>query len=211
MCDVECEGGRLANRSRNQTKRRKFFELHDSLPEHIRNMFAEAKQLGSGRQAKETEIINAVFSKVGGRYHVDLQNPYFKQHCDRSVIKNAEDSEKAVPFCLAVEKFRDGEAGLRRALEANQLKAFKVNGQVYISWRELSTSQLDSFSNTASTSKAFPPRVLMLSLSSSLALRLCLRVCLRLSACLAVRSSASQHTFTCTGAPVACYVVVAQM
>ena len=75
---------------RDRVKAQKFYEVFDTLPLPIRDMYQATSSLGRGmKRERQTEIINAALKKVNGRYEVDVGNALF------SYSKTREKREKA--------------------------------------------------------------------------------------------------------------------
>ena len=70
------------SRPRNQVLRGKFFAMKDeirNMAPHIVDLFDNAHKEASGKRDTQTEVINNCFKKAGGKWKLDLANPYFQE------------------------------------------------------------------------------------------------------------------------------------
>ena len=66
---------------RSQVLRGKFFQLKDSLPKHIVDLFDNAHRLPEGKRAGQTKIISDLFDKdeSGKRWVLNINKPMFTE------------------------------------------------------------------------------------------------------------------------------------
>lgn len=62
---------------RDQTKQRKFNELEDSLPQNIKDLFNNAGKHPLGKRARQTQLVNQLFSRKDGRLVLQTDSPFF--------------------------------------------------------------------------------------------------------------------------------------
>eukprot|EP00959_Pyramimonas_sp_CCMP1952_P309067 6467832-Pyramimonas_sp.AAC.1 len=118
---------------------RKFLQLKGQLPPQVQKMWGDASSHASGKRARETEIVNNLFNKENGKLVLKLDSPWYTKEIDQVKTKFGEDSSAGIPRSVMVEKFRDGEAGLDRAIEAGGVQEWTVDGVVYCAIRTIKT------------------------------------------------------------------------
>ena len=85
-------------------------------------MFDEAHKHPAGTRARQTEIMNQAFSKgEKGKWTLDLAKPFFQEENAKYEKKFAQDSQEAIPRMLMAEKFKDGDEGVQRMIDAGFL------------------------------------------------------------------------------------------
>ena len=88
--------------------RNKFFQNKETIGEqapHITDLFDNAHKTPEGARQTQTEIIEKCFKKSGGRWVLDLSNPYFKECKQRHMLATWELIEKqvfSIDGCLLV-------------------------------------------------------------------------------------------------------------
>ena len=81
-------------------------------------MFDEAHKHPAGTRARQTQIMNAAFTKQGRGWKLDLAKPLFQEENAKYEKKFANDHQEAIPRMLMAEKFRDGDEGVERMIRA---------------------------------------------------------------------------------------------
>ena len=64
---------------RDQTKQRKFNEVEDSLPQPIKDLFANAGKHPLGKRARQTQLVNQLFTRKEGRLVLHTDSPFFQK------------------------------------------------------------------------------------------------------------------------------------
>ena len=72
--DVDGPSGR-----RDQAKQRKFEDLEDSLPQNIKDLFANAGKHPLGKRARQTQLVNQLFTRKEGRLVLHTESPFFQK------------------------------------------------------------------------------------------------------------------------------------
>ena len=103
---------------RSQPKMRKLLQMMDSLPPETKSLWEQAARDPKGRRARETEIVNNLFQKENGKLVLKLDSPWYQKEIVQRKMKFGEDSSAGIPRSVMVEKFRDGEEGLNRAIKS---------------------------------------------------------------------------------------------
>ena len=140
---------------RNKAKKDRFWELKDSLPTHIQDMFDNASKSTLGKRKQQTKIINELFTKGdSGEWVLDTTKPMFGVTNVRSDRKEGMEMKDSLPRVLMVEKFREGEEGLKRAIAKGQLFEFNLEGIEMVGYKKVSSARVSSQETRTDTKKA---------------------------------------------------------
>ncbi|CAK0796228.1 unnamed protein product [Prorocentrum cordatum] len=120
---------------RSQPKMRKLLQMMDSLPPETKSLWEQAARDPKGRRARETEIVNNLFHKVNGKLVLKLDSPWHQKEIEQKKSKFGQDSSEGIPRSVMIEKFRDGEEGLNRAIKAGGVQEWTVDGVPYCAIR----------------------------------------------------------------------------
>ena len=124
---------------RSQPKMRKFMQMKETLPPETQSLWDQAARDPKGRRARETEIVNNLFHKQDGKLVLKLDSPWYQKEINQIKTKFGEDSSAGIPKSVMIEKFRDGEEGLNRAIKAGGVQEWMVDGMPYCAIRTIKT------------------------------------------------------------------------
>ena len=120
---------------RSQPKMRKLLQMMDALPPEAKSLWEQAARDPKGRRARETEIVNNLFQKENGKLVLKLDSPRYQKEIVQVKSKFGQDSSSGIPRSVMVEKFRDGEEGLNRAIKSGGVQEWEVDGVPYCAIR----------------------------------------------------------------------------
>ena len=72
-------GDEGAHIRRDQTEQRKFNEVEDHLPQNIKDLFANAGKHQLGKRARQTQLVNKLFTRKDGRLVLHADSPLFQK------------------------------------------------------------------------------------------------------------------------------------
>ena len=123
---------------RNKRKAIKFWELKDTFADHIKTAIEEAHLAPEGKRARITRMIEEAFTENDeGLLQLDLEKPYFRQIGSQSERKFSKDQWVSEPRLVYAERFREGEAGVKRAVAQGQVVEFYVGKVPYCAHRKI--------------------------------------------------------------------------
>ena len=119
-------------------------------------MFDNAHTSPEGQRAAQTKIINEYLDKdLKGKWAVNIHKPFFKASFEKYKKDSAKDGHIAEPRLIFMERFREGEVGLQRAIDAGQVRQFMCEGTPYCEFRRLQTEEERGTLDKRGTEKAW--------------------------------------------------------
>ena len=154
-------GAKLAevSLSRDQAKVRKLAQVRDALPDDVKKLLDDAHQHPTGKRARETDIVNNMFTKEGGKLVPNWQSPWFSAEIKQRKTKFGNDERRGVHFDIMKERFKDGQRGLEAAISSGAVEEWTVDGQRFCATREVVVGSSHSVtkSNILSSGKGITP------------------------------------------------------
>ena len=148
-----------ASLSRDQAKVRKLAQVRDALPDDVKKLLDDAHQHPTGKRARETDIVNNMFTKEGGKLVPNWQSPWFNAEIKQRKTKFGNDERRGVHFDIMKERFKDGQRGLEAAISSGAVEEWTVDGQRFCATREVVVGSSHSVtkSNILSSGKGITP------------------------------------------------------
>ena len=154
-------GAKLAevSLSRDQAKVRKLAQVRDALPDDVKKLLDDAHQHPTGKRARETDIVNNMFTKEGGKLVPNWQSPWFNAEIKQRKTKFGNDERRGVHFDIMKERFKDGQRGLEAAISSGAVEEWTVDGQRFCATREVVVGSSHSVtkSNLLTSGKGITP------------------------------------------------------
>ena len=122
---------------RDRMKAKRYKQIKEKLPDFVKNMIKDSGTHDEGARLRTTNIINEMFDKDPDTGHLtlNLTKPMFtKEKIDYEKTYKKDESQ-AIPRSLMIEKFKDGEDGLKRAIKKNEIREFELDGVQYCAHR----------------------------------------------------------------------------
>lgn len=137
-----------ASLSRDQAKVRKLAQVRDALPDDVKKLLDDAHQHPTGKRARETDIVNNMFTKEGGKLVPNWQSPWFSAEIKQRKTKFGNDERRGVHFDIMKERFKDGQRGLEAAISSGAVEEWTVDGQRFCATREVVVGSSHSVTKT---------------------------------------------------------------